>query len=203
MRSRKGSVTQIILHVGELLLRCGIFNKKTPRLNQIKYFLQRASLLPHSDIFLLHRLFQARSRGGVQTKTFRKGSEASSRAEGGRGYVILFSNEPSCCYVATSERRRIRLKADYHCFALRGASIRRSQRSNSEAVLFRGTLLRRTASGVRGVVITRAMLVYYCRGDTTSSVRNVAITRWHHTSFHYLCGYAQPTYLSCVGTARR
>ena len=85
-----------------------------------------------------------------QTKTFRKGSEASLRAEGGRGYVIIFSNEPSCCYVATSERRRIRLKADYHCFALRGASIRRSQRSNSEAVLFRGTLPRRTASGARG-----------------------------------------------------
>ena len=82
-------------------------------------------------------------RGCVQTKTFRKDSEASSRAERGRGYVILFSNEPSCCYVATSERRRIRLKADFQYFALRGASIRRSQRSNSEAVLFRGTLPRR------------------------------------------------------------
>ena len=78
-----------------------------------------------------------------QTKTFRKDSEASLRAERWRGYVILFSNEPSCCYVATSERRRIRLKADFHYFALRGASIRRSQRSNSEAVLFRGTLPRR------------------------------------------------------------
>ena len=89
--------------------------------------------LPHGDIFLLHRPFQARSRGGVQTKT----------SEGGRGYVIIFNNEPSCCYVATSERRRIRLKADYHCFALRGASIRRSQRSNSEAVLFRWVLPRR------------------------------------------------------------
>ena len=112
-------------------------------------------VLPHSDIFLLHRLFQTRSRGGVQTKTFRKGSEASLRAEGGRGYVIIFNNEPSCCYVATSERRRIRLKADYHCFALREASIRRSQRSNSEAVLFRGTLPRRIASGVRCVVTPR------------------------------------------------
>ena len=70
-------------------------------------------------------------------------SEASSRAERGRGYVILFSNEPRCCYVATSERRRIRLKADFHYFALRGASIRRSQRSNSEAVLFLWTLPRR------------------------------------------------------------
>ena len=66
-----------------------------------------------------------------QTKTFRKGSEASLRAEGGRGYVIIFSNEPSCCYVATSERRRIRLKADYHLIALRGASIRRSRWDNT------------------------------------------------------------------------
>ena len=39
----------------------------------------------------------------------------------------------SCCYVATSERRRIRLKADFHYFALRGASIRRSQRGNNSA----------------------------------------------------------------------
>ena len=37
-----------------------------------------------------------------QTKTFRKDSEASLRAEGGRGYVIIFNNESSCCYVATS-----------------------------------------------------------------------------------------------------
>ena len=101
-----------------------------------------SEVLYHGD-YILHRPFQARRRGGVQTKTFRKDSEASSRAERWRGYVILFSNEPSCCHAATSERRRIRLKADYHCFALRGASIRRSQRSNSEAVLFRGTLPRR------------------------------------------------------------
>ena len=109
----------------------------------IDHFRTGTSLLPHGDIFLLHRLFQARSRGGVQTKTFRKGSEASSRAEGGRGYVILFSNEPSCCYVATSERRRKKLRADYNCIALREASIRRSQRSNSEAVFFRWVLPRR------------------------------------------------------------
>ena len=44
---------------------------------------------------------------------------------------------PSCCYVATSERRRIRMKADYYCIALRGVSIKRSQRGNSEAVFFR------------------------------------------------------------------
>ena len=81
--------------------------------------------------------------GSVQTKTFRKDSEASSRAERWRGYVIIFNNEPSCCYTATSERRRIHSRADFHYFALREASIRRSQRSNSEAVLFRGTLPRR------------------------------------------------------------
>ena len=94
MRSRKGSAKTIVQFVAELL--------------------------PRGDIFLLHRPFQTRSRGGVQTKTFRKDSEASSRAEGGRGYVIIFNNEPSCCYVATSERRRIRLKADYYFIALRG-----------------------------------------------------------------------------------
>ena len=101
------------------------------------------SLLLRSDIFLLHRLFQARSRGGVQTKTFRKGSEASSRAERRYGYVILVSSEPRCYHAATSERRRIRLKADYYYIALRGASFRRSQRGNSEAVFFRGILPRR------------------------------------------------------------
>ena len=173
MRSRKGSVTQTKSYGDELL--------------------------PRGDIFLLHRLFQTRRRGSVQTKTFRKGSEASSRAERWRGYVIIFSNEPSCCYVATSERRRIRLKADYNYIALREASIRRSQRSNSEAVLFRGTLPRRTASGVRGVVITRALLVYYCRGDTTSSVRNVAITRQHYIPFYYLGGYVHITYSIVCG----
>ena len=70
-----------------------------------------------------------------QPKTFRKGSEASSRAERRYGYVILVSNEPRCCNAATSERRRIRLKADYIYIALRGASIRRSQRGNSEAIV--------------------------------------------------------------------
>ena len=75
--------------------------------------------------------------GTYQPKTFRKGSEASSRAERRHGYVILVSNEPSCYHAATSERRRIRLKADYYYIALRGASIKRSQRGNSEAVFFR------------------------------------------------------------------
>ena len=57
---------------------------------------------------------------------------------GGRK-IIAFPEglETSCCHTATSERRRIRLKADYYYIALRGASIRRSQRGNSEAVFFR------------------------------------------------------------------
>ena len=42
--------------------------------------------------------------------------------------------EPRCYHAATSERRHIRLKADYYYIALRGASIRRSQRGNSEAI---------------------------------------------------------------------
>ena len=65
--------------------------------------------------------------------------------EGWAKKIIAFPEgvEPSCCHAATSERRRIRLKADYYYIALRGASIRRSQRGNSEAVFFRGTLPRR------------------------------------------------------------
>ena len=76
-----------------------------------------------------------RSRGCTQPKTFRKDSEASSRAKRWYGYVILVSSEPSCYHAATSERRRIRLKADYYYIALRGASFRRSQRGNSEAIV--------------------------------------------------------------------
>ena len=144
--------------------------------------LHHTSLLPHSDIFLPHRPFQTRSRGCTQPKTFRKGSEASSRAERWRGYVILFSNEPSCCYVATSERRRIRLKADYHCFALRGASIRRSQRSNSEAVLFRGTLPRRCS-------IRRSR----CGNSSVTS----------RTFFTTFAASPIPFTLSCAATAKR
>ena len=56
--------------------------------------------------------------------------------------VILISSEPSCYHAATSERRRIKMSADYYYIALRGASVRRSQRGNSEAVIFRGTLPR-------------------------------------------------------------
>ena len=156
VRSRKGSITQTKSYGAELLY-CG-------------------------DIFLLHRLFQARSRGSVQTKTFRKGSEASSRAERRHGYVILVSSEPRCYHAATSERRRIQSRADNNIIALRGASVRRSQRGNSEAVFFRWTLPRRTASGVR----------------------NVAITRRHHkpisTTF---VATLLSTCLSCAVTARR
>ena len=95
----------------------------------------RGEVLYCGDIFLLHRLFQARSRGSVQTKTFRNGSEASSRAERRHGCVILVSNEPRCYHAATSERRRIQSRADNNIIALRGASIRRSQRGNSEAIV--------------------------------------------------------------------
>ena len=51
--------------------------------------------------------------------------------------IIAFPEglEPSCYHTATSERRRIRLKADYYYIALRGASIRRSQCGNSEAIV--------------------------------------------------------------------
>ena len=43
--------------------------------------------------------------------------------------------ETSCYHTATSERRRIRTKADYYYIALRGASIRRSLCGNSEAIV--------------------------------------------------------------------
>ena len=88
-------------------------------------------------------------------KHFAKAAKPLRGRKERHGYVILVSNEPRCCHAATSERRRIRLKADYYYIALRGASIRRSQRGNSEAAFFRGTLPRRTASGARGVVMTK------------------------------------------------
>ena len=109
-------------------------------------------------------------RGCVQTKTFRKGSEASSRAERRHGYVILVSNEPRCYHAATSERRRIQSRADNNIIALRGASIRRSQRGNSEAVFFRGTLPRRTASGVRGAAIARRHSIRCLQYGNTSTL---------------------------------
>ena len=43
--------------------------------------------------------------------------------------------EPSCCHAATSERRRIKSRADNNIIALRGASVRRSQRGNNEAIV--------------------------------------------------------------------
>ena len=55
-----------------------------------------------------------------QPKTFRKGSEASSRAERRHDYVILVSNEPRCYHAATSERRRIQSRAYNNIIALRG-----------------------------------------------------------------------------------
>ena len=55
---------------------------------------------------------------------------------GGRK-IIAFPEglETSCYHTATSERRRIRTKADYYYIALRGASIRRSLCGNSEAIV--------------------------------------------------------------------
>ena len=61
--------------------------------------------------------------------------------------------EPSCCHTATSERRRIRLKADYYYIALREASFRRSQRGNSEAVFFRWVQPRRNSKVVNGFIV--------------------------------------------------
>ena len=117
-----------------------------------------------------------------QTKTFRKGSEASSRAERRHGCVILVSNEPRCYHAATSERRRIQSRADNNIIALRGASIRRSQRGNSEAVFFRGTLPRRYS-------IRRSQ-----RGNNSATP---------HTHFTTFAATPLSTYISCVGTARR
>ena len=98
-----------------------------------------ASLLPHSDIYLLHRPFQARSRGCVQTKTFRKGSEASLRAEGGR----------------------LGMRAAYNNFAPTGGSYQS---------VFRGTLPRRTASGVRGAAIARRHSIRCLQYGNTSTL---------------------------------
>ena len=55
---------------------------------------------------------------------------------GGRK-IIAFPEglETSCCHTATSERRRIRTKADYYYIALRGVSLRRSLCGNSEAIV--------------------------------------------------------------------
>ena len=109
----------------------------------IDHFRKGTSLLPHSDIFLLHRLFKLGAEAVSKRKHFAKAAKPLRGRKERHGYVILVSNEPRCCHAATSERRRIRLKADYYYIALRGASIRRSQRGNSEAVFFRGTLPRR------------------------------------------------------------
>ena len=75
--------------------------------------------------------------------------------------LTFYTNEPSCCHAATSERRRIRLKADYYYIALRGASIRRSQRGNSEAIV--GVAVRYTSNILQQV-----------GGNTTKSSRGVA-----------------------------
>ena len=88
-----------------------------------------ASLLPHSDIYLLHRPFQARSRGCVQTKT----------SEGGR----------------------LGMRAAYNNFAPTGGSYQS---------VFRGTLPRRTASGVRGAAIARRHSIRCLQYGNTSTL---------------------------------
>ena len=52
-------------------------------------------------------------------KHFAKAAKPLRGRKERHGYVILVSNEPSCCYVATFERRRTQSKADYYCIALR------------------------------------------------------------------------------------
>ena len=85
-----------------------------------------------------------------------------------RGDILITSTylqwEPSCYHAATSERRHIRLKADYYYIALRGASIRRSQRGNSEAVFFCWILPRRQCISLNCVVIAS---------------RHINIALWH------------------------
>ena len=80
---------------------------------------------------------------------------------GGRK-IIAFPEglETSYYHTATSERRRIRLKADYYYIALRGASIKRSQRGNSEAIV--------------GVVVTAiGTIVQTSRWDNIKNRRTV------------------------------
>mgnify|MGYP005968146377 CR=1 FL=1 len=66
------------------------------------------------------------------------------------------------------------MSADYYFFAPTGGRYQ---------TVFRGTLPRRTASGVRNVAIARRFFfVGHCRGDTASGVRGGAIPR--PTTFH-------------------
>ena len=124
-------------------------------------------------------------------KHFAKAAKPLRGRKERHGYVILVSNEPRCCHAATSERRHIRLKADYYYIALRGASIKRSQRGNSEAVFFRGTLPRRTASGARGVVMTK-------RDRHLASVTMQRIVCPLYLSHIFDIPYNFPTFLTSV-----
>jgi len=116
-------------------------------------------LFPRSDIFLLHRLFQARSRGSVQTKT---SGRRAHRNESGLLLLCSDWREPS------------------------------------------GRFSWDIAEANRGVVITRAILAYCCRGDATFNYRNVAITRRHYKPISTtLVATLLSTCLSCAVTARR
>ena len=87
-----------------------------------------------------------------------------------------YSLSTSCCHVATSDR------------GCAGAEAVPNRKPRSEwhgwETSFKQALLLRAEGAIR------AFFDGYCRGDIASGVRNVAITRRHHTHFHYLCGYA-------------
>ena len=92
--------------------------------------------------------------------------------------IIAFPEglEPSCYHTATSERRRIRLKADYYYIALRGASIRRSQCGNSEAIVGVAVRASRHYLVNKSVgVITNCTDSCFCNGFSSSCVGNLEI----------------------------
>ena len=106
-----------------------------------------------------------------------------------RGDILITSTylqwEPSCYHAATSERRHIRLKADYYYIALRGASIRRSQRGNSEAVFFCWTLPRQQYIAQNCVVIA-SRTFYVVLQHLNLSTAIIAFTRFFlfHQKLH-------------------
>ncbi len=122
--------------------------------------------------------------------------------------------EPSCCHVATSERRRIHSRADYCCIALREASIRRSQRGNNSATphthftTFAATPLstylscvgtaRRSAFAVEQHLDCQATIVVtnsttsHCRATVIAS-HSIATTRRALHNRHHLQSTRTPT----------
>ena len=74
MRSRKGSISPIVLQVGELLPRGGIFNVKRRGKTELNIFTESlvVTTLRHLS---LHRPFQARSRGWAKRKHFARAAK--------------------------------------------------------------------------------------------------------------------------------